>query len=621
MRYESVIDTSNKNNSHTLTIDLIAETAKGRSLDILDVGCSAGYLGEYLRSQGHHVTGIDITPEAVVKASGFLNEVHCLKVEDFFNLYYDRQFDIVIFGDVLEHVTNAEEVLTLTTKALKPSGKVVASIPNVGHLAVRAMLLEGRWEYSDLGLLDRDHVRFFTLPTIHQLFANTSYNVNDVRTTNLPVETVDEMCGMHLDPIFIEAARSVAANDESASVFQYVVLAEPKCQGPRVVCLLPSMDNGLFNFRAQIPLENWAKKNYGAVRFRLLGKQSADDLLWGDIFLFQRMGGAYTIHMINVLKEHGKCVVFEIDDLLTDLPDFLSHHHASPETQQSLFDAIRLADIVTTTTPRLAEKLAAINPKVMCVPNCIEIIPPTRVAHLDSVAPKATLIVASSDSVLVDCLIQPLIHIQKIYGAEIELVVVGPIADTLRAGGLVFKSIPILSYVDFCQLLQTLINPIGLIPLDSSTFSSCKSPIKFFDYSIAQIPSICSNVPPYSDYVQNATTGLLVNNDSAAWIDALETLIESVEMRCKISEAARQYVIDTHMADKAAIAWQSVIEKLDIQRVRIPGLVEASVTQFKPNINIRWIIKKLLQIQTYSKIRLIISKEGVKGLVSRIMKW
>ena len=621
MRYQSVINTNNKNNSHTLTIDFIAELSKGQPLEILDVGCSAGYLGEYLRTQGHHVTGIDITPEAVIEASKFLNEAHCMRVEQFFDLYPYRHFDIVIFGDVLEHVTNAEEVLRLTSRSLKPSGRVIASIPNVGHLAVRAMLLEGRWEYSDLGLLDRDHVRFFTKDTIYQLFNNAHYDVKAIESTNLPVETVSEMCGMQLNPTFVEIARSAAGDDPSATVFQYIAMAQPKPEGPRIVCLLPGLDNGLFGFRIQFPLENWAKANEGTVRFRVLGKQTADDLLWGDVFVFQRMGGAYTVHMIKVLKDHGKCVVFEIDDLLTELPDFLDHHRGSPETEQSLRDAIAMADVVTTTTPRLAARLSALNSKIVCVPNCIKELPPERVAHTPDILPRATLIVASSDTVLVDCLIEPLRYIQQQYGDQIKLVVVGPIDRALEAGGLSFERTPILSYPDFLALLQTLINPIGLIPLDDSVFSSCKSAIKYFDYSAAQIPTICSNVPPYLDYVKHDLTGLLVDNNTTAWVSAIESLIQSPQERLRLSTNARQFVTDTHLADRAGQAWQTVIEQLDIKQARIPGLVEASVKHFKLNINKTWIIQKLLQRRTYSRIKTILREEGFAGLTKRLTRW
>ena len=628
MRYQAVIDPSNKNNSHSLTIDFIAEATGGEPLDILDVGCSAGYLGEYLRAKGHHVTGIDITAEAIAKAVEFLNEAYCLKVEDYLARNPERKFDVVIFGDVLEHVTNAEEVLRLTAHALKPLGRVVASIPNVGHLAVRAMLLEGRWEYANLGLLDRDHVRFFTRETIQKLFEDSGYDVNEMRSTSLPVETVDALCDMNLNPKFVAIAKNAAGGDASATIFQYVTMAQLKSSAPRIVCLVPDTSSGLFGFRVKAPLDNWARRHGGAVRYRLLGDQQPDDLLWGDVFLFERMGGAYTLHLIKVLKAHGKRVVFEIDDLLTELPDFLAHHRGSPETQQSLLDAITEADIITTTTLRLASQLKKINPNVFCVPNCIKDLPPERHAHLEctqsDTTPKATLIVASSDTVLVNFLIEPLLHIQQQYkqiGGIIKLIVVGPIDRALEQGGLTFERMPILSYADFSKLLQTLVNPIGLIPLDDSDFSACKSPIKYFDYSVAQIPSICSNVPPYADYIQQGITGILVDNITNAWVSAINNLIQSTEERRRLSNAARKYVIETHLADQAGDAWKVVIDQLNVKRVHIPGLVESSVLHIRPNINALWIIKKLIKWRTYTRALSILKSEGIAGVKKRLARW
>lgn len=620
MRYQAVIDTTNKNNSHTLTIDLIQEAAGGECWDILDVGCSAGYLGEYLVAQGHRVTGIDITQEAVETAQKFLTDAHCMKVEDYFDKHFDRRFDVIIFGDVLEHVTNAEEVLRMSATALKPNGKVIASIPNVGHLAIRAMLLEGRWEYGELGLLDRDHVRFFTEKSIRHLFSDCNYGVDDMRCVRLPVETVDSMCDLELNPAFVELARNAANNDLSADVFQYVVMASLS-KATRIVCMVPDLNNGLFQFRVLMPLNNWAKRCGGNVRYRVLGKHHADDLIWGDVFLFQRIAGAYTLHLIKALQVHNKRVVFEIDDLLTELPDFLAHHRGSPEIQQSLLDAISLADAVTTTTTRLASRLKHINPAVQCVPNCIKALPAERLAHDESVAPKATLIVASSDTVMVDFLITPLKLLLKKYGTDIRLVVVGPIDKALAKGGLAFERLPILSYMEFKELLQTLINPIGLIPLDDSVFSSCKSPIKFFDYAAAQIPSVCSDVPPYNDYIQNGHTGLLVKNNDQAWTHAIETLINSVEDRNRLSLAARAYTLETHLENRAGDAWQQLIETLNIDRTEVPGLIEASLLRVNPNINTRWIVSKLLQRKTYGRIREILKEEGFNGIKKKVSWW
>jgi O-antigen biosynthesis protein len=621
MRYQAVIETTNKNNSHTLTIDLIQEAADGECWEILDVGCSAGYLGEYLVTRGHRVTGIDITHEAVDIAKKFLTDAHCMKVEEYFEKHPDRRFDVIIFGDVLEHVTNAEEVLRMSAAALTPNGRVIASIPNVGHLAIRAMLLEGRWEYGELGLLDRDHVRFFTEKSIRQLFTDTNYGVDEVKSVRLPVETVNNICNLKLNPEFVGLANNASKHDLSADIFQYVVMAKPMSQSPRIVCMVPHKSNGLFQFRVLMPLNNWAKRFGGSVRFRVLGEHHADDLNWGDVFLFQRIGGAYTLHLIKVLQAHNKRVIFEIDDLLTELPDFLAHHRGSPEIQQSLLDAISLADAVTTTTRRLASRLNHINPSVHCVPNCIKALPAERIAHDESAIPKATLIVASSDTVMVDFLITPLKTVLKKYGTDIRLVVIGPIDKALAESGLEFEALPILGYIEFKSLLQTLVNPIGLIPLDDSVFSSCKSPIKFFDYAAAQIPAVCSDVPPYNDYIEHGKTGLLVENDNLAWTNAIETLINSAEDRNRLSLAARAYTHETHLEDRAGDAWQKLLGTLDIDRTEVSGLVEASVISVKPNVNARWIISRLLQRRTYGRLREILKEEGLHGIKKKVSWW
>ena len=66
MAYRSIIDTKVKNNSHTIAIDFIAQYSQDRSLRILDVGCSEGYLGEYLRELGHYIVGVEINIEGKV---------------------------------------------------------------------------------------------------------------------------------------------------------------------------------------------------------------------------------------------------------------------------------------------------------------------------------------------------------------------------------------------------------------------------------------------------------------------------------------------------------------------------------------------------------------------------
>lgn len=238
MRYQAVIDVNNKNNSHTIAIDFVSEIAGDKKLNILDVGCSAGYLGEYFKTLGHHVTGIDINAEAIEVAREYLDEVYCESLDIFFAREFKNKFDVVLFGDVLEHVTNPEEILNKTASVLSADGVVVASIPNVSHLAVRAMLLEGRWEYANLGLLDKDHFRFFTKENIYKLFSDSNYEVLDMKPVRLKVEEVNELCSMRLNPKYVKFAKMLAGNDDSSDIFSMYRLLLPMPQAQKGWLLL-----------------------------------------------------------------------------------------------------------------------------------------------------------------------------------------------------------------------------------------------------------------------------------------------------------------------------------------------------------------------------------------------
>src|SRR6185436_7844996 len=78
--------------------------------------------------------------------------------------------DCIVCADVLEHLRDPERALRLLLRYLAPDGLLVASIPNVRHASVLLpLLVEGRFRYQDEGILDRTHLRFFTLHEIVEL--------------------------------------------------------------------------------------------------------------------------------------------------------------------------------------------------------------------------------------------------------------------------------------------------------------------------------------------------------------------------------------------------------------------------------------------------------------------
>ncbi|GAA3525370.1 glycosyltransferase [Zobellella aerophila] len=226
MKYLAKIDLSNKNNSHTLAYEFVDKISVGRSLQILEVGCSSGYLGVALREAGHRVFGVEPTHEAAQVAAGVLDNVFEGFVQDFFVEFPDLKFDVVIYGDVLEHIADPKGVLELTRNHLAPSGFVIASVPNVAHICIRAMLLEGRWDYTDLGIMDRTHLRFFTKKTLVELFSKSAYKITDINSTTLAPAGFEAMFDAGVDKNILRLLQSFVTSRESLD-FQYICLATP----------------------------------------------------------------------------------------------------------------------------------------------------------------------------------------------------------------------------------------------------------------------------------------------------------------------------------------------------------------------------------------------------------
>ena len=90
---------------------------------------------------------------------------------------------MIVFGDVLEHLLDPATVLTSSLELLRPGGSIVISIPNVAHGAVRLALLQGRWNYTDTGLLDKTHIRFFTLTPCSRCWSRPGLSVTEFRST------------------------------------------------------------------------------------------------------------------------------------------------------------------------------------------------------------------------------------------------------------------------------------------------------------------------------------------------------------------------------------------------------------------------------------------------------
>jgi len=223
IKYQFQVDESDPNNAHSLIHQRVAGIGKA-GMQILEVGCSSGYVGATLVAKGHRVTGVEPDPAAAEAARAVLQEVHTGDAEAFFAAHPQRRYDAILLGDVLEHMSDPVAALRRCVAQLADEGAVAVSLPCVTHGSIRAMLLEGRWDYADYGLLDRTHLRFFSHQGMAELLSEAGLQIVRLNAVVMPLETAAREYGMELRPESI-AAVEVLAPDEALLDFQYVTLA------------------------------------------------------------------------------------------------------------------------------------------------------------------------------------------------------------------------------------------------------------------------------------------------------------------------------------------------------------------------------------------------------------
>ena len=133
-----------------------------------------------------------------------------------------------MFADVLEHLRDpASAVLERCIPALKESGKLIISVPNIANWIVRLSLLFGKFDYMDRGILDRTHLRFFTMSSLNQLMREVSCEVLSAIPTPLPVQLVLPVTdGKGFAPLH-EAHYALTRCRKTLFAYQFVIVAAP----------------------------------------------------------------------------------------------------------------------------------------------------------------------------------------------------------------------------------------------------------------------------------------------------------------------------------------------------------------------------------------------------------
>ncbi len=158
--------------SHATTLAWLAGRQSAR---VLDLGCSDGRLAERLRALGHHVTGVDVVAHEGVKER--VDRFIEADLEQGVPPQVEGPFDVVLAADVLEHVRRPARILDEVHGLLEPDGSLGVSVPNFGHWYPRLRVAIGKFDYDRRGILDLDHVRFFTRRSFERLVSGHHYAI------------------------------------------------------------------------------------------------------------------------------------------------------------------------------------------------------------------------------------------------------------------------------------------------------------------------------------------------------------------------------------------------------------------------------------------------------------
>jgi len=211
--------------SHSVILRWLGE---GRGRRLLDVGAADGLLSRQLTACGWRVTAIEGDP-ALAQAGAR----HC---ERMITVNLDREipvgegpFDVIVYGDILEHLVDPLRVLVELDRSLAPSGFVVISVPNIAHLWIRLLLLAGRFDYFDRGILDHSHLRFFTERSLRAMLVDASLSIERFTATPAPLY---QILPVSWHRRWVAATHSInaviARNVRRLLGYQFIVMARPK---------------------------------------------------------------------------------------------------------------------------------------------------------------------------------------------------------------------------------------------------------------------------------------------------------------------------------------------------------------------------------------------------------
>jgi len=362
---------------------------------------------------------------------------------------------------------------------------------------------------------------------------------------------------------------------------------------------------GCTHVRLIAPLTALARRGWASVTLCYLshtGPRPWQAVEEADLVICQRLYRREHLALLSWAQLRGKRTVYEIDDDLLGIPaDHPSAHYRDPEVRAVIREGIERADLVTTSTPTLAEILKAYNPRVAVLENAVD---PLAFGRRGKGGRPGTLVrVVGERSVrnLAQRLCRRMAELRVTakrwvrfpQSAWTQRLIVGyagsvtherdfhAVSTALQRLLDEFRGRIACRFIDFCPS-ELRIRPdievwagsvhyrryaarllgagfdIAVAPLKADRFNVAKSDIKYLEYSICGYPTVAADMEPFRRSVSSERGVLVAPEDPLSWYEAIRELIEAPERRRALADAAQCYVFSYRTVDALLPRWMAV---------------------------------------------------------------